>query len=121
METLRIDLPAMYGDHHVKAVRALVLALPGVTDIWASAALRRADIIFDPAQVSAERIKEVLTEAGYTQPMEETVEEGLIVFRHTDVRQGLEHTGTVSFVQPTPLIKREVWPLPDFIKVAGEE
>jgi len=33
MEVLSLELPAMYGDHHVVEVRRLLFELPGV-NVW---------------------------------------------------------------------------------------
>jgi copper chaperone CopZ len=65
METLNIDLPAMYADHHVAVVRGLLAALPGVAEVYASAAQCKLRVTFDPAQISADDITAALAEHGY--------------------------------------------------------
>lgn len=65
MEILTLDLPAMYGDHHVPRVRGLLTALPGVQAVNASSAMQRVVVNFDPAQTSAEAIRAALAAGGY--------------------------------------------------------
>ena len=65
MENLTLDLPAMYGDHHVPRVRGLLTALPGVQAVNASSAMQRVVVNFDPAQTSAEAIRAALAAGGY--------------------------------------------------------
>ena len=35
MEVLTLELPAMYGDHHVVEVRRILLEIPGVDNVYA--------------------------------------------------------------------------------------
>jgi len=49
MEKFVINLPAMYGDHHVTEVRRILMGLPGVSSVFASSAFKSAEISFDPA------------------------------------------------------------------------
>ena len=42
MEVFNIDLPAMYGDHHVVEVRRILMDIPGVEDVYASSGFRAA-------------------------------------------------------------------------------
>ena len=65
METITIDLPKMYGDHHVTDVRRILLAMPGVEDVYASSAFRVARARIDPAKVSEADLRAQLGEAGY--------------------------------------------------------
>lgn len=65
MQKLVLDAPLMYADHHVTQARHILQAIPGVTDIAASSAFHRIEIVFDPAQVSAEALVAALREAGY--------------------------------------------------------
>ena len=60
-----IEVPAMYGDHHVVAVRRALLGIDGVSEVQASAARRRVAVRFDEAVTSAEVIRESLVTAGY--------------------------------------------------------
>ena len=65
MNSLNLEVPAMYGDHHVTAVRGLLLALPGITAVYASSAFRIVDVEYDPALLSPTQIQQTLQTAGY--------------------------------------------------------
>jgi copper chaperone CopZ len=64
-ETLVVNLPGMYADHHVVKVRQIVAALPGVGQVRASAARQQVSLDYDPAQQSAETIRAALAANGY--------------------------------------------------------
>jgi copper chaperone CopZ len=66
MQTITLDLPAMYGDHHVPPVRQTLLNLEGVKDVVASAARRKVTVAFDEAAASPDSIRAALEKAGYT-------------------------------------------------------
>lgn len=66
MERLTLELPTMYGDHHVVEVRALLAGLPGVKPVVASAAWQKVVLDYDPAQSSPEAILAALAERGYS-------------------------------------------------------
>ena len=68
MQSLQIELPAMYGDHHVLAVRQVLLGMTGVESVQTSAAWRAAKIEYDPDKISPEQIETRLAEEGYTEP-----------------------------------------------------
>jgi copper chaperone CopZ len=65
MAKVVMKLPTMYADHHVLAVRRILLAQPGVQDVFASSAFFRAEIVYDPSVTSPEQLRQVLAEAGY--------------------------------------------------------
>ena len=44
MEVFTIELPAMYGDHHVVEVRRILLDITGVEAVYASRGFRAAEI-----------------------------------------------------------------------------
>jgi len=67
VEKFTLELPMMYGDHHVVEVRHILNALPGVINIRASAARRRAELDYDAEQISAEAIKDALRGRGYSE------------------------------------------------------
>jgi copper chaperone CopZ len=66
MQQLVVDVPGMYGDHHVSQVRAVLLAAKGVNEVTASAARRKVAVRFDEAATSPEAIRDVLASAGYS-------------------------------------------------------
>ena len=60
-----ISLPAMFGDHHVVQVRQIVMALPGVKEVRASASRRKISVTFNPAQLSLEALCAALAQGGF--------------------------------------------------------
>ncbi len=120
METVTLELPAMYGDHHVIEVRKILLNLSGVTEVYASSAFHAAEITFDPAQNSKEAITAALGEAGYLDDLLVPAEVGahaydtntsdLTYIRHTSAFKQTKKT--VSFGQNTTQAGRALWPCP---------
>ncbi len=131
METYALDVPTMFGDHHVVAVRELLMKLPGVSDVYASSSFHLVEVQYEPAKLSPEVIKNTLEEAGYlgelptpaetnTPATEKSVEKP-VYFRHT---AAYAQTGqTVGFAQKLPYAGRPLWPCPGIgpIKVIQEE
>ena len=118
METITIDLPKMYGDHHVTDVRRILLAMPGVEDVYASSAFRVARARIDPAKISEADLRAKLEEAGYLgdQSIEteawKTGTPADVVdnpFRHT---AALENVKGVAFGQKVEETGRALWPCP---------
>lgn len=125
MTTMNVSLPAMYGDHHVAEVRRLLLALPGVHDVYASSAFQAVEVTFDPAQIDPDAIEGTLGEAGYLGELALPAESGKPVtesngsakyFRHTAV---YAQTGrAVGFGQTVSFEGRPLWPCPGLGPVA---
>jgi copper chaperone CopZ len=65
MKEAVIDLPAMFGDHHVLRVRAVLLEVAGIDEVTASAAKHRVTVRFDDTLTSLDAIHEVLASQGY--------------------------------------------------------
>ncbi len=118
METITIDLPKMYADHHVVEVRRILLAMPGVEDVYASSAFRVARARIDPAQVSEADLRTRLTEAGYLGDLAveteawksgtpKDVEDN--PFRHT---AAIENVKAVAFAQTVEPVGHALWPCP---------
>lgn len=131
METLTLDLPAMYGDHHVIEVRRILLGLPGVEAVNASSCFRAVEVTYQPSQIDADAITARLNEAGYlgelTLPFESgeaaTSSNGQpVYFRHTAAYQ---QTGrVVSFAQQVEGTMRALWPCPGLgtiVRLEGED
>jgi copper chaperone CopZ len=126
MEVFTIDLPAMYGDHHVLEVRRILFEIPGVEDVYASSAFRVAEITFDPDKTSTEDIKAKLDDAGYigelpipTEVPAKTAstdggQQGF--FRHTAAYEGVGQA--VSFGQTVSYEGRPLWPCPGMEPIA---
>lgn len=66
MVTLTLDLPTLYGDHHVIEVRALLAGLPGVRPLVASSAWQAVELEYDPARITPADIRAALAARGYT-------------------------------------------------------
>ena len=130
MNILSLDLPSMYGDHHVTEVRHLLLELDGVDDVYASSGFHIVEIQYDEAKLDEEAIKATLGDAGYLGELHISVEQGAIedrengekpFFRHS---VAYEQTGrSVSFAQKVPFAGRPLWPCPGMgpIKQIEEE
>jgi copper chaperone CopZ len=119
METLTIELPAMYADHHVSEVRRILLEIPGVSDVYASSAFHVAEISFDPATIVPELIYKKLEEAGYLGSLPIPVEAGASVYLEEDKQGYFRHTAVyenvrqvVSFSQQVSYSGRPLWPCP---------
>ena len=119
METTSFRIPTMYGDHHVVEVRKTLLALPGVTSVYASSAFQIVEVEFDPAAIAVGDIRQTLETAGYLGELEVAVEtgarfadpEGQAVYqRHTEAYA--QTRDTVSFAQQVPFSGRPLWPCP---------
>lgn len=65
MEKLQLNVPAMWADHHVLKVRAVLTALPGVKDVIASSAFRMVVLSYDSALISPGAVMAALEDAGY--------------------------------------------------------
>lgn len=123
MKSTTFELPMMYGDHHVVAVRNLLETLPGIKEIYASSSFHIVEIQYDEKQLSEEEIKDKLAADGYLEELKLPVETGAAAmeengeetfFRHTAV---LEQVGeTVRFAQEVPPQQRPLWPCPGIHK-----
>ena len=126
MEKLSIDLPTLYGDHHVTEVRRILFEIPGVDDVYASSAFRLVEVTYDPVKVTPEVLRTKLDEAGYSGDLPVPVEVGATAvegnggaatpgpgrafFRHTAVYQTTRNV--VSFQQRVNYEGRPLWPCP---------
>lgn len=119
METISLDLPTLFGDHHVTEVRRLLLELPGVEEVYASSSFQIVEVQFDEMKLAPEQINEVLEKAGYLGELSIPVEKGAIqerengdkpFFRQTTFYQ--EVGRDVSFAQKVPYARRPLWPCP---------
>jgi len=60
------EVPKMYADHHVVAVREALTDLEGVVNVLASSAFKRVVVEYDAAVTSPAAIEEGLQAAGYS-------------------------------------------------------
>ena len=119
MPSVNFELPTMYGDHHVTAVRRLLLALPGVKGVYASSSFRVVDVQYDEELLTPDEIESALEDAGYIGELPMPAETGVAVnqngggqtyFRHT---AAFEQTGkSVGFTQKVNYEGRPLWPCP---------
>ena len=65
MEKLVLEVPSMYADHHVLAVRAALTSLEGIEELFASSLLKQIMISYDPAKIKPADIEKGLQAAGY--------------------------------------------------------
>ena len=120
MEKTDIAVPAMYGDHHVLEVRRILLALPGVEDVYASSSFHTVQVTYDPAKVSLDELKAKLGDAGYLDelavpaetatPATETNGKQKAYFRHTTAYE--QGRRSVSFAQNVSYTGRPLWSCP---------
>ena len=119
MEELTLDLPAMYGDHHVSEVRRILLEMPGVEDVYASSCFQVVQVKYDSARIDADAITARLGKAGYLGDLAAPLETGeapvlpdtgAAYFRHTIA---YKQTGRViGFAQNVSHTGRALWPCP---------
>lgn len=109
----------MYGDHHVVEVRRLILELPGVEEVYASSGFRYVEVKYDDTQLSPDKIKATLEEAGYLGELPVAVEQGAVEDRQNGNKPYFRHTtayaetgNAVSFAQKVSYTGRPLWPCP---------
>ena len=128
MEVFTIELPAMYGDHHVVEVRRILLEMPGVEDVYASSGFRAAEVTFDPDRTSTEAIEAKLDSVGYLGELLAPEETGIAVnegngqdvfYRHTEAYE--QTSRVVSFAQQVSPERRGLWPCPGMEPFKGME
>ena len=118
MEKLVLDVPALYGDHHVSEARRILLELPGVSDVYASSAFHTIEVTYDPSKVNADAIRASLSEAGYLDELPMPAESGVAVsaesagtfFRHTTTYEQTRQV--VSFAQNVAYSGKPLWYCP---------
>jgi hypothetical protein len=111
MQKASFPASALFGDHHVLEVRRILLALPGVVDIYASSCFRVIEVNFDPVQVSLEDITSSLEKAGYLADLPELAAAMAETQNRRTVVMEPARTA-VAFQQDTTLQKRSAWPCP---------
>lgn len=114
-----IEVPTMYGDHHVLEVRRILLEFPGVEEVNASSAFRTVEVIYDPAKINDLDIKMRLDESGYLGEWSLPIELGAAAvqvaekapfYRHTEVFETSRQV--LSFAQNVAHAGRPLWPCP---------
>ena len=132
MNTLALDVPAMYGDHHVLEVRRILLTMPGVESVDASSAFRVVEVGYDAGRASEEAIRATLEQAGYLAPLDVATESGEPEIRRDGdgegsigfFRRGAFHPvlgDQVSFGQRIVRAAQGLWPCPGMDRTAQAE
>jgi len=115
MDRLVLDLPFLFADHHVTEVRRILLALAGISDIYASSANRLVEVTYESALLEPEKIKAALEQAGYLRDMPQPTESDQVndnnhSRRTTDYDPS---TQSVRFSRPAPSEPQaDTWPCP---------
>lgn len=65
MEKLILEVPSMYADHHVIAVRDALTGLEGVDEVYASSAWKQVIVSYNPKAIKPPAIEKTLSKAGY--------------------------------------------------------
>jgi len=97
VDTITLEIPKLYGDHHTSAVHQALAQLPGVGKVWASAAQHKVQINFDLNLIEPAEIAAHLAKAGY--PTREGMEANIPSPTHKDpawAELGLRMTETYS-------------------------
>jgi len=119
MKRFSLELPTLYGDHHVIEVRRLLFELSGVENVYASSAFHVVEVDYDPDKISEADIQGKLEESGYLGELSFPVESGTAAyqqanggtyFRHTAVYENTRQV--VSFAQTVQYTGRPLWPCP---------
>ncbi len=120
MQKVTYETPTLYGDHHVMEVRRILLALPGVEDVYASSAFQVVEVNYDPEKINVLEIAVKLDAAGYLGEWSMPIEAGATAyhaaeglkpyFRHTAAYEQVRQT--VSFAQNVAYLGRPLWPCP---------
>ncbi len=128
MESFVLPVPAMYADHHVVEVRAMLLESPGVEAVDASSSFRTVEVSFDPDRVTAEALRQRLEDAGYLNDLPVPLEsgepviggegDGLTYLRHSTAHEIVG--GSVGFEQDVVSPGRPLWPCPGFDRAPSE-
>jgi copper chaperone len=65
MEKVTLNIPTLWADHHVLAVRQALGQVKGVAEVTASAMYQDVLIQYDPAAVTPQDLADTLAQAGY--------------------------------------------------------
>lgn len=126
MKTFSLDLPALYGDHHVLEVRRILLEMPGVSSVYASSAFHFVEISYNPDQITEDAIEARLEKAGYLGDLPMPAETGVAApmksagtafYRSTSAFAASRQVG---FTQQVPFLGRPLWPCPGIGVMEGK-
>jgi hypothetical protein len=118
MASFSLELPSMYGDHHVLEVRRILLEQDGVSNVYASSGFQVVEVEYNSKKTPKKDLIAALEKAGYTSdfkiPEEQSIpaneQKETAYFRHTEAS---ENTGNiVSFEQSVKVQRSPLWPCP---------
>jgi hypothetical protein len=118
MKSLVLDVPRMFGDHHVVEVRRILAEIPGVETINATSAFRAVQIDYDPEKTSEDAMTKALDAAGYVGDLDVPEETGAPTaeadgeryFRHTEAFESV--ADVISFGQEVAPSAGPQWSCP---------
>ncbi len=118
MASLSLELPTMFGDHHVIEVRRILLEFDGVSDVYASSGFGVVEVDYNSKKTPKKDLVNALEKAGYMGDFKMALEPSIpanedvegAYFRHTEA---VEQTGNiVSFEQTVRVQRSPLWPCP---------
>ncbi len=120
MEKTSFSTPAVYGDHHVLEVRQILMAIPGVVEVYVSSCFHVIEVSYDPVKTTSEAIASRLEAAGYLEGISFPGEDSTPAYsRRAKIN---EHIRTmVGFMQDIPVQARRVWPCPGMGLLKSQE
>ena len=128
-KTITLETPAMYGDHHVLAIRQTLLEMPGVEEVYASSGFRAVEVTYNPDQIKGDAITNKLEEFGYLGEWSIPIEADSATylesdrsqsfFRHTEVLEKEEQV--ISFSQNVEFVGKPLWNCPGFGVIKEEK
>ncbi len=65
MKKIVLEIPLMFGDHHVLAVRSALTGFKGIEELYVSSAWKQLMISFDPNKTKQSDIEQALADAGF--------------------------------------------------------
>ena len=129
MKTKVMELPALFGDHHVTEVRRILLEIPGVNEVYASSGFGIVEIQYDEKKVNDLELQLKLDDAGYTGELLTKVESEKAESTGNNTEIFLRHTAAysqtklvVGFRQNIGIQQgRPLWPCPGMGIIRNEK
>jgi len=118
MASLSLEVPRMYGDHHVLEVRRILLEFEGVSDVYASSGFHVVEVEYNSKKTPKKELEAALEKAGYMGDISIAVEPSTpanddiknATFRHSEASEQVGNT--VSFEQTVKVQRSPLWPCP---------
>jgi len=118
MASLSLELPKMYGDHHVLEVRRILLDFEGVKEVYASSGFHVVEVEYNSKKTPKKDLEAALEKAGYMGDISIAVEPSTpanddvksATFRHSEASEQVGNT--VSFEQVVKVQRSPLWPCP---------